>query len=55
MHPGRPYEIDIVISRAVLYGSLAVFITAVYVGLVAGVGRWSATGAARCCPRWPPR
>jgi signal transduction histidine kinase len=34
----RLYEIDIVISKAVLYGSLAVFITAVYVGLVAGVG-----------------
>ncbi|HYB88129.1 MAG TPA: histidine kinase [Streptosporangiaceae bacterium] len=42
----RLYEIDIVISKAVLYGSLAVFITAVYAGLVAGVGtlvgdRWS--------------
>jgi signal transduction histidine kinase len=34
----RLYEIDIVISKAVLYGSLAAFITAVYVGLVAGVG-----------------
>ena len=34
----RLYEIDIVISKAVLYGSLAVFITAVYVGLVAGIG-----------------
>jgi signal transduction histidine kinase len=34
----RLYEIDIVISKAVLYGSLAVFITAVYVGLVVGVG-----------------
>ncbi|HEY4851874.1 MAG TPA: histidine kinase [Streptosporangiaceae bacterium] len=34
----RLYEIDIVISKALLYGSLAVFITAVYVGLVAGVG-----------------
>ncbi len=30
----RLYEIDIVISKAVLYGSLAVFITAVYAGLV---------------------
>ena len=34
----RLYEIDIVISKAVLYGSLAVFITAVYVALVVGVG-----------------
>src|SRR5262249_11666802 len=34
----RLYEIDIVISKAVLYGSLAMFITAVYAALVAGVG-----------------
>jgi len=34
----RLYDIDLVISKAVLYGSLAMFITAVYVGLVAGVG-----------------
>jgi signal transduction histidine kinase len=34
----RLYEIDIVISKAVLYGSLVVFITAVYVALVAGIG-----------------
>jgi signal transduction histidine kinase len=34
----RLYEIDVVISKAVLYGTLAVFITAVYAGLVAGVG-----------------
>jgi signal transduction histidine kinase len=34
----RLYDIDIVITKAVLYGSLAVFITAVYAGLVVGVG-----------------
>ncbi len=34
----RLYGIDVVISKAVLYGSLAVFITAVYAGLVVGVG-----------------
>jgi signal transduction histidine kinase len=32
------YEIDIVISKALQYGTLAVFISAVYAGLVAGVG-----------------
>ncbi len=31
-------EIDIVISKAVQYGTLAVFISAVYAGLVAGLG-----------------
>jgi hypothetical protein len=34
----RLYDIDVVISKAVLYGSLAVFITAIYAALVAGVG-----------------
>jgi signal transduction histidine kinase len=34
----RLYDIDLVITKAVLYGSLAVFITAVYAGLVVGVG-----------------
>jgi signal transduction histidine kinase len=34
----RLLDIDVVISKAVLYGSLAVFITAVYAALVVGVG-----------------
>ena len=34
----RLYEIDVVISKALVYGSLAVFITFVYAGLVVGVG-----------------
>jgi hypothetical protein len=34
----RLYGIDVVISKAVLYGSLAAFITAAYAGLVVGVG-----------------
>jgi signal transduction histidine kinase len=32
------YEIDVVISKALQYGTLAVFISAVYAALVAGVG-----------------
>jgi signal transduction histidine kinase len=39
----RLYDIDIVISRALLYAGLAAFITVVYVVLVAGVG--AAAGA----------
>ncbi len=34
----RLYDLDVVISRALVYGSLAVFITAVYVGIAVGVG-----------------
>jgi len=34
----RLYGIDVVISRTLVYGALAAFITAVYVGIVAGVG-----------------
>ena len=32
------YEIDVVISRTLVYGSLAVFITAVYVAIAVGIG-----------------
>jgi signal transduction histidine kinase len=51
----RLYDIDVVINKAVVYGALAVFITAVYVAIVVGVGAafgsggdpvWSAAAAA---------
>ena len=32
------YEIDVFISRTLVYGALAAFITAVYVGIVVGIG-----------------
>ena len=34
----RLYDIDVVLNRAVVFGALAVFITAVYVGIVVGLG-----------------
>jgi signal transduction histidine kinase len=34
----RLYEIDVVINRAVVYGTLAVFITLIYASIVVGVG-----------------
>ncbi|HEX2030530.1 MAG TPA: hypothetical protein VHL78_03900 [Actinomycetota bacterium] len=34
----RLYDIDLVINKTVVYGSLAGFITAVYVGVVVGIG-----------------
>ena len=40
----RLYDVDIVISKTLVYGSLAVFITAVYVGIVVGVGVLFGTG-----------
>ena len=34
----RLYDIDVVINKTVVYGALAAFITAVYVGVVVGIG-----------------
>jgi signal transduction histidine kinase len=34
----RLYEIDVVINKALVYGSLAAFITVAYVGIVVGIG-----------------
>ncbi|MEO7803231.1 MAG: sensor histidine kinase [Actinomycetota bacterium] len=34
----RLYDIDVVINKTVVYGGLAAFITAVYVGVVVGIG-----------------
>ena len=39
----RLFDIDVVISKAIVYGSLAVLISAVYAGLVAGVGQFAGT------------
>jgi signal transduction histidine kinase len=40
----RLYDIDVVINRALVYGTLAAFITAVYVAIVVGVGRLVGSG-----------
>ena len=42
------YGIDIVISKAVLYGTLIAFVTAVYAALVLGVGTVRLTLSGRC-------
>ena len=38
------YDLDVFISRALVYGSLAVFITAVYVGIAVGIGTLVGSG-----------
>jgi signal transduction histidine kinase len=38
------YDLDILISRTIVYGSLAVFITGVYVGIAVGIGTLVGSG-----------
>jgi signal transduction histidine kinase len=40
----RLYDIDLVINKSLVFGSLAVFITAVYVGIVVGIGTLLGSG-----------
>jgi signal transduction histidine kinase len=40
----RLYDIDVVINRTLVYGALAVFITAVYIAIVVGIGALIGSG-----------
>ena len=41
----RLYDIDVVINKTLVYGSLAVFVTGVYVAIVVGIGSLAQRGA----------
>ena len=47
------YDLDLVISKTIVFGTLAVFITAIYAGAVVGAGALWAGAAACCSPPWP--
>lgn len=40
----RLYDIDLIINKSLVYGALAVFITGIYIGIVAGVGSLIGSG-----------
>ena len=48
------FDIDVIISRALLFTLLSAGVTAVYAAIVLGIGTYAATGATRCS-RSPPR